>query len=119
MTSKSKLFEEIAREHLQIQSLTERGSSQLDTYQVNVAQLNHALETAYDAGLAAKTQLADLLHEEISHHAMAMMISKLQINYAQTPIARQAESEILYFSDQLYDIIGRTNYESLCEEMAI
>ena len=47
---RDKLFEKIAKEHLSIETLKERGLDRLDFHEVSVSGLKNALEAAYEAG---------------------------------------------------------------------
>ncbi len=47
------LLEKIARDHLDIETLTERKSDELDFHDISVWNLKKALQAAYDAGQQA------------------------------------------------------------------
>jgi len=51
MKNKNQLFEQIAKEHLQVETLETRNSDSLDFYDVSVWGIAAALEAAYQAGL--------------------------------------------------------------------
>lgn len=48
--SKLKLFREIARVHLNVETLQEQGCDRLDFHDVSVEGIKRALNAAYDAG---------------------------------------------------------------------
>lgn len=58
------LFERIAREHLGIETLKERGRDALDFHDVGVASLTRALAAAYEAGLAQGLQAPAQPHDQ-------------------------------------------------------
>ncbi len=47
---RNELFEKIAKDHLSIETLKERGLDRLDFHEVSVCGLKDALEAAYEAG---------------------------------------------------------------------
>ena len=47
---RDELFEKIAKDHLSIETLKERGLDRLDFHEVSVCGLKDALEAAYEAG---------------------------------------------------------------------
>jgi hypothetical protein len=49
-----KLLEGIAKQHLDVDTLEERGSDALDFYDIGAGRLRAALEAAYRAGVASK-----------------------------------------------------------------
>lgn len=53
MTTTTELFEELARQHLGVETLEERRSDALDFHEVPVWDLRAALAAAYDAGRAS------------------------------------------------------------------
>jgi len=54
--SREDLFANIAREHLNIETLEERKSDSLDFHDVGVVGIRRALEAAYEAGRTAETK---------------------------------------------------------------
>lgn len=54
MKNKNQLFEEIAKEHLNTETLETRNSDSLDFHDVSVWGITAALEAAYQAGLNAR-----------------------------------------------------------------
>jgi hypothetical protein len=53
MSDLNELFTQIARRHLNIKTLRERGLDQLDFHEISVWGVKSALQAAYDAGLNA------------------------------------------------------------------
>ena len=47
---RDELFEKIAKDHLSIETLKERGLDRLDFHEVSVSGLKNALEAAYEVG---------------------------------------------------------------------
>ena len=47
---RNELLEKIAKDHLSIETLKERGLDRLDFHDVSVSGLKNALEAAYEAG---------------------------------------------------------------------
>jgi len=59
MKNKNQLFTEIAKEHLNLETLETRNSDSLDFYDVSVWGIAAALEAAYQAGLNAGKRSAE------------------------------------------------------------
>lgn len=120
MTPKQTKLEDIAKDHLQISTLDERSDRALDTYNLHVSNIKLALSEAYDDGYREATEnlsIPEFVQEYLSPHAAAMLVYRLQVYDAQDSVRRGAESELQWFTDQVYKTIGEKAYKALCDEI--
>src|SRR5690606_22982718 len=122
MTTIDSTLAQIAKEHLQIETLQTRKHDALDFHTVAVWEAKSALQAAYDAGraeacgdTAAKAALVSALRENLSPEAVAAVASWLQ------PARTNGENvgrEVRWFTEQLAQALGGWDEQSrLAEEL--
>lgn len=63
--------------------------------------------------------MTDAIKECLSPHAVALIAAKLRPAYARGELGREAERQCQWLADQLVDLLGRREYEQLCEELGL
>lgn len=111
MNQRQRTLEQIAKTVLGITTIKRRYSDELDFHELGVWQIEAALRQAYEAGFEAgkssvSTDLIDILQEQFSPHAVALLLCKLHPEYAKGEEGQQAEIELRWLRDQLNELLG-------------
>lgn len=123
MNTKHDLFTKIARKHLLIETLETRNRDCLDFHEVGVVGVQRALQDAYDAGRAdashASESLLDAIRDNLSPHAVALILAKCQPFYGRSETGQKAEREVTWFRELLFEMISGDQFNQLCEELGM
>ena len=63
--------------------------------------------------------LTDAMKECLTPHAVALVAAKLRPACARGEVGQQAEAECQWLADRLVELLGRNEYDGLCEELGL
>ncbi len=121
MTINDQTLTQIAKDHLQIETLEARNNDSLDFHTVAVWEAKSALQAAYDAGRAhapGKAILVDALRENLSPEAVATIAARL----TPTPASghRELDAEVTWFATLLAETLGGwSRQEQIVKELGL
>ena len=66
-----------------------------------------------------EAHLIEAIRDNLSPHAVALIIAKCQPHYGTGEIGQQAEREVAWFTEQLIGAIGADQFNQLCGELGV
>ena len=61
--------------------------------------------------------LLDAMRENFTPEGVALIAAKLRPGYAAGEAGREAEAQCQWLADRLVEMLGRDEYEALCQEL--